>query len=173
MNGEMLAFFILALIAVSGGVLMINLKKVVHVIVALAFTFLSIAGFYVLLSAEFLAFVQVLIYAGAITIIMLFGIMLTKHDDRTDIPAGFVRSIVAFVGVAVFFVIMFIGINDLSFGSDPAPLHEDNVRQIGIEIYSKFVIPFEVVGVILLVALVGAVAIAKNDDQEKEAGDRE
>ncbi|WP_078556115.1 NADH-quinone oxidoreductase subunit J [Bacillus alkalicellulosilyticus] len=173
MTGEMIAFFILALIAISGGVLMINLRKVVHIIVALAFTFISIAGLYVLLSAEFIAFVQVLIYGGAITIVMLFGIMLTKHDDTSDTPTSISRSIFAFVGVVIFFVIMFIGINGLSFEQQATTLHENNVRQIGIAIYSKFVIPFETVGVILLVALVGAVAIAKSDDEEKEAGDHE
>ncbi|WP_216829937.1 NADH-quinone oxidoreductase subunit J [Alkalihalobacterium elongatum] len=166
MNGEFLAFFILALVALSGGVLMINLRKVVHIIIALAFTFISIAGLYVLLSAEFLAFVQVLIYGGAITIMMLFGIMLTRHDDKVS-SVSIWRTLAALVGVAVFFIIMFVGINDLSFGDQVTNLHENNVRQIGIEIYSKFVIPFETVGVILLVALVGAVALAKSDNEEE------
>lgn len=173
MNGEMLAFFVLALIALSGGVLMINLRKVVHIIIALAFTFISVGGIYVLLSAEFLAFVQVLIYGGAITIVMLFGIMLTKHDDREERVVNFRRSLLAFVGVVSFFIIMFIGINDLSFEPAATNLHEDNVRQIGKEIYSKFVIPFETVGVILLVALVGAVSLAKNDREEEEASENE
>ncbi|WP_096203064.1 NADH-quinone oxidoreductase subunit J [Bacillus sp. FJAT-45350] len=172
MNGELLAFFALALIAISGGVLMINLTKVVHIIVALAFTFISIAGFYVLLSAEFIAFVQVLIYAGAISIVMLFGIMLTKHDDKQVLTVSIWRSLAVLVGVVAFFIIMFVGINDLSFEEQAVGLHEDNVRQIGIEIFSKFVIPFETVGVILLVALVGAVALAKNDEEE-EAETRE
>jgi NADH-quinone oxidoreductase subunit J len=83
-SGEFLAFMGLALVAVIGGVLLLNLTKVVHMVVALIFTFVSIAGIYVLLSAEFVASVQILIYSGAITIIMLFGIMLTKHDDERD-----------------------------------------------------------------------------------------
>jgi NADH-quinone oxidoreductase subunit J len=167
MNGEMIVFFVLALIAISGGVLMINLRKVVHIIIALAFSFISIGGLYVLLSAEFLAFVQVLIYGGAISIVMLFGIMLTKHDDKAVITVSIWRSLSVLAGVAVFFVIMFIGINDLSLGQQATTLHENNTRQIGIELYSKFVIPFEIVGVMLLVALIGAVAIAKNDNEEE------
>lgn len=169
MNGEMIAFFVLALIALSGGVLMINLRKVVHIIVALAFTFIAIGGLYVLLSAEFIAFVQILIYGGAITIVMLFGIMLTKHDDKEILSVNIWRTLAVLAGVVVFFVIMFVGINDLSFEPFNAGLHEHNTRQLGIEIYSKFVIPFETVGVILLVALVGAVALAKNDSEEEEA----
>ena len=173
MNGEMLAFFILALIAISGGVLMMNLRKVVHIIIALAFTFISIGGLYVLLSAEFLAFVQVLMYGGAITIVMLFGIMLTKHDDREQPVANTRRAIFAFIGVVIFFIIMFVGINDLSFDPVQTNLHEENVRQIGMQIYTKYIIPFEIVGVILLVALVGAVSLAKNDREDEEAGENE
>ncbi|MGO4889167.1 NADH-quinone oxidoreductase subunit J [Anaerobacillus sp. MEB173] len=170
MNGELIAFFVLALITVSGAVLMINLKKVVHIIVALSFTFLSIAGLYVLLSAEFIAFVQVLIYSGAVSIVMLFGIMLTKHDDKSTVTVGFKRGLLSFAGVAAFFIIVFIGINDLSFGQQATSLHEFNTRQVGIEIFSKYVIPFETVGVILLVALIGAIVLAKNEDEdEKEA----
>ena len=81
-TGEFIAFIVLAVIALVGGVLLLNLTKVVHMVLALVATFISIAGIYVLLSAEFLAVVQILIYSGAITIIMLFGIMLTKHDDK-------------------------------------------------------------------------------------------
>ncbi|MBU8905898.1 NADH-quinone oxidoreductase subunit J [Desertibacillus haloalkaliphilus] len=169
MNGEFLAFFVFALIAISGGVLMINLRKVVHIIFVLMFTFLSIAGLYVLLSAEFIAFVQVLIYSGAITIMMLFGIMLTKHDDKAMMSVGFWRSLAALVGIVAFFVIIFIGINDLSLGEQATTLHENNVEQIGIAIFSKFVIPFETVGVILLVVLVGAIALAKKDEPDEEA----
>lgn len=173
MSGEMIAFFVLALIAISGGVLMINLRKVVHIIVALAFTFISIGGLYVLLSAEFLAFVQVLIYGGSITIIMLFGIMLTKHDDTHDVLfVGKWRPLLVLGGVVIFFIIMFVGINDLTFEPIAAGLHDENVRQVGTEIFTKYLIPFETVGIILLVALVGAVALAKND-REEEASENE
>ena len=87
-SGEFIAFMGLALVAIIGGVLLLNLTKVVHMVVSLIFTFVAIAGIYVLLSAEFVAAVQVLIYSGAITIIMLFGIMLTKHDDEGETTTG-------------------------------------------------------------------------------------
>ena len=78
-SGEFLAFMGLALVAIIGGVLLLNLTKVVHMVrFADSSTFIAIAGIYVLLSAEFVAAVQILIYSGAITIIMLFGIMLTR-----------------------------------------------------------------------------------------------
>ena len=87
-TGEFLAFMLLAIIAVSGGVLLLNLTNVVHMVLALVATFISIAGIYILLSAEFLAVVQILIYSGAITIIMLFGIMLTRPDTSSEEKQG-------------------------------------------------------------------------------------
>ncbi|WP_257348115.1 NADH-quinone oxidoreductase subunit J [Pseudalkalibacillus decolorationis] len=172
MNGELIVFFILALVAIGSGILMLNLTKVVHMVIALVFTFLSIAGLYVMLSAEFLAFVQILIYSGAITIIMLFGIMLTRHSDRTESKIGVPRTVLVLGGIVAFFLVMFFQINDLSFGEQATVLHVDNTEKIGVELYSKFVIPFELTSVLLLVALVGAIVLAKRDDEE-EAKDNE
>ncbi|SEN51087.1 NADH dehydrogenase subunit J [Mesobacillus persicus] len=172
-SGEFIAFLALALVAIIGGVLLLNLKKVVHMVVALVFTFLSIAGIYVLLSAEFLAVVQILVYSGAISIIMLFGIMLTKHNDEDegDSKGGGWRKAFLFLGVLAFGAVFYIGIYNLDFGSAPAALHENNPEQIGIELYSKYVIPFELMSVLLLVAFVGAIVLSRND--EKEEADKE
>ena len=71
LSGEMIAFILLSLVAIIGGILLINLTKVVHMVIALVFTFISVAGLYVLLSAEFMAAVQILIYSGAITMMIL------------------------------------------------------------------------------------------------------
>lgn len=168
MTGEMIAFFILALTAIAGGVLMINMTNVIHMVVALVFTFLAIAGIYITLSAEFVAAVQVLIYSGAITIIMLFGIMLTKHDQNTELKRPKMTTLLAGAGIAVFFIIMFFGINRLSLGPQADNLHIDNTKKIGIELYSNYVIPFELTSVLLLVALIGAIVLAKRDGEEEE-----
>ncbi|WP_339171941.1 NADH-quinone oxidoreductase subunit J [Anoxybacillus sp. FSL W8-1294] len=167
MSGQYIAFFVLALIALGGGIFMLNLNKVVHMVVALVFTFVSIAGIYVLLSAEFVAAVQVLIYSGAITIIMLFGIMLTRHQDDGQSTGSPLRKALALLGTVAFGAVMYIGIRTLDFGSEAVGLHDKNTEQIGIAMYSKYVIPFELTSVLLLVALVGAVILAKKDDKEE------
>ncbi|MDM5314741.1 NADH-quinone oxidoreductase subunit J [Fictibacillus sp. b24] len=168
MTGEMIAFFFLALTAIAGGVLLINLTNVVHMVVALIFTFIAIAGIYVTLSAEFVAVVQVLIYSGAITIIMLFGIMLTRHQEKEkQLPR--LKVILTGLAIGLFFLIMYGKIKDLDFGQQNAELHIDNTKKIGIELYSHFVIPFELTSVLLLVALIGSIILAKRDDDEKEA----
>jgi len=159
----------LALVAIVGGVLLITLTKVVHMVIALVFTFLGIAGIYMLLSAEFVAIVQILIYSGAITIVMLFGIMLTKHQEN-DAPAkGGWGNFSLLAAIAGFAVAVYLGIYNLDIPVQPTALHEENTKQIGIELFSKYVIPFEVMSVLLLVALVGAIVLAKKDDEE---GDR-
>jgi NADH-quinone oxidoreductase subunit J len=168
MSGEMIAFFLLALTAIAGGVLLINLTNVVHMVVALIFTFIAIAGIYVTLSAEFVAVVQVLIYSGAITIIMLFGIMLTRHQEKEKhMPR--LKTMLTGLAIGLFFLIMYGKIKDLDFGQQNAELHIDNTKKIGIELYSHYVIPFELTSVLLLVALIGSIILAKRDDDEKEA----
>ncbi|WP_285767914.1 NADH-quinone oxidoreductase subunit J [Peribacillus sp. SI8-4] len=168
-SGELIAFFGVALVAILGGVLLITLTKVVHMVIALVFTFLSIAGIYLLLSAEFVAIVQILIYSGAITIVMLFGIMLTKHRENDEPSKGGWRKFSLLLAIAGFAVAVYLGIYDLDIPVQPTALHEENTKQIGIELFSKYVIPFEVMSVLLLVALVGAIVLAKKDNEE---GDR-
>lgn len=167
LTGEFIAFIILALAAISGAIFMINLQKVVHMVVALVFTFVSIAGIFVLLHAEFIAAVQILIYSGAITIIMLFGIMLTKHNDKSEQKMSMARTIIVFIGVVAFGFSVYLGINNLDFGQEATALHENNTEKIGIELYSKYVIPFELTSVVLLVALIGAIVLSKRDEKEE------
>lgn len=170
MSGEYLAFLGLALVAIAGGVLMLNTTKVMHMFVSLVFTFVSIAGLYVLLSAEFVAAVQVLIYSGAITIIMLFGIMLTRpQEEGKTTTGGFLRKALTALAVFAFGAAVYIGIYRLNFGEQATHLHEKNTEQIGIALYSKYIIPFEVTSVILLVALVGAIVLAKKEDGEAKS----
>jgi NADH-quinone oxidoreductase subunit J len=166
MSGQFIAFFILSVLTIGGAVFMISFTKVVHQVVALAFTFLSIAGLYILLEAEFVAVTQILVYSGAISILMLFGIMLTKHNSEETDRRGKFKFFV-FVVVAGFFALMFTGIQKMNIQGEPANFSQkNNVLEIGQAMFSQFVIPFEIVSVLLLVALIGAIILAK-----KEAGD--
>lgn len=172
LTGEFFAFMSLALVAVIGGVLLLNLTKVIHMVVALVFTFVSIAGIYVLLSAEFLAVIQVMIYSGAITIMMLFGIMLTRHHgDEAEPKGGMSQACTVARRNWLWSKLVYFGIYDLNFEAVPNTPHENNTEQIGVSLFSQYIIPFELTSVILLVALVGAIVLARKDD-EKE-GDQE
>lgn len=167
LSGEFLAFISLSLVAIIGGVLLLNLTKVVHMLVALVFSFISIAGIYVLLSAEFVAAVQILIYSGAVTIIMLFGIMLTRHDETHESKTNIWKKLILLLAVAGFGFAVYMGIYNLDIPEKPASMYDSNTEQIGVELYSKYIVPFEVTSVILLVALVGSIVLAKKDDEEE------
>ncbi len=145
---------------------MLSFTKVVHMVTSLAFTFLGLAGLYVLLHAEFVAFVQVLVYAGAVTILMIFGIMLTRHDvDQEETSDRRLHHGLTLLGVLGFFGIMFYAIQQARF---PLPDHSatitDNTAAIGERLFQLHVIPFELVSVLLTVAFIGAIIVAKREE---------
>lgn len=164
-DGSSLAFFIFALFAIGGAIFMINFTKVIHMVVALAFTFLSLAGLYVLLDAEFLAFVQVLIYAGAISILMIFGIMMTKHQGGEEEPKRPLYNGLLGIGVIALFGILFYGIQQATFPTDQMEPVQDNTLEIGKLLFNDYVIPFELVSVLLTVAFIGAIVLAKREEE--------
>lgn len=144
---------------------MLFLSKVMHMIVALAFSFLGVAGIFFMLEAEFIAVAQIIIYAGAVTIIMLFGIMLTRHNDQ-DEGRRSGHKWLSFVGVAGFLFLTVTVINQIDWVAPPNQFIENNTAQIGIQLFQKYVIPFELTSIVLLVALIGAIIIAKSDDED-------
>ncbi|WP_027087159.1 NADH-quinone oxidoreductase subunit J [Cohnella panacarvi] len=163
-SGEFFAFFSLAICAIVGAVLAINFTKVVHIVMSLAFTFVALAGLYILLNAEFVAFVQVLLYVGAVTILMIFGIMMTKHDGEGQEPARPLLETLAAIGCICLFGILFFAIRNADFPTEVAPLPDDNTRAIGLELFSRYAVPFELISVLLTVAFIGAVALAKREE---------
>lgn len=165
-TGEYLAFFLLAVCAIAGAVLAVNFTKVVHTALSMAFTFVSLAGLYILLQAEFVAFVQVLLYVGAITILMIFGIMMTKHQGEGQEKGRPLLETLAAIACLCLFGILFYSIRSASFSSPETRLPDDNVLGIGKLIYSAYAVPFELVSVLLTVAFIGAVALAKREDKD-------
>lgn len=164
-SGENVAFTVFAVLIISGAIFMINFTKVVHMVISLAFTFLSLAGLYVLLQAEFVAVVQVLIYAGAISILMIFGIMMTKHQHEEQVPRRPWHNLLLIVGILALFGVLFFGIQQSEF---PTAVNfdagQDNTIAIGKLLYSEYVIPFEIASVLLTVAFIGAIVLAKREE---------
>lgn len=167
MSGEFIAFFILAVCIFAGAVFMLNLQRIIHMIFAMAFTFLSIAGIYLLLQAEFIAVVQVIVYTGAVSILAVFGIMMTKHtvNEEANKPRVKFKSLV-FVLIAAFLGLMVWVIQGANWGNHGINYDvKNNTAEIGEALFTKFVIPFELVSVLLLVALIGAIIMAKEDKE--------
>lgn len=170
------AFYVLAALIVGSSLAVVMMRNIVHAALFLIVVFGGAAGVYVLLNAEFIAIVQVLIYAGAVTILILFAIMLTQHSmSRNSNPfsgqwwlAGLICVILA--GGLIYAVgssQMAIGTPQSSANLGAAGAAGGTVVRLGQLLYSPFtysyVLPFEIASVVLLVAIVGAIMIGREE----------
>lgn len=163
---EVVLFFILALVAISGAVMVINTHKMAHMILSMVFSFLAIAGLYFLLRAEFIAIVQVIVYAGALAILFVFGIMMTDHRQLFEITSAYrVHQFLSLAGVTALLGLILYGISTLQVPAT-APTTVGSTKDIGIALYGSYVIAFEALGILLLVALIGAIVIARKEEAE-------
>lgn len=142
------------------------LRNLVHCVLALVLAFTGLAGLYIQLGAQFVGFAQILIYVGAVAILIVFAILLTKSHEppvQLALSPGWITSIL--VAVAVFGIFAWsIRSSAISALSVP-PRPEVTVRQIGDALMSQFVLPLEVIGLLLTAALVGAVTIAMREQK--------
>ncbi|TLM99700.1 NADH-quinone oxidoreductase subunit J [bacterium] len=154
-------FYFIALFTLLSAVAMVVKKNLVHSALCMLLVFLGVAATYITLSADFLAAVQILVYAGAIAIFIVFGVMLTVRGDirQSNLFSKNVglAAIVCLGLVAV--VIMAVTGTGWQLSSAPAPV--ETASQISDLMLSKFVVPFEVAAILLTVALLGAIIIAK------------
>jgi NADH-quinone oxidoreductase subunit J len=158
---------------VVGGISALRLvtsRNVVHAALYLVVALATVGGTYLLVAAEFLAWVQVLIYVGAIVVLLLFSLMLTKAPIGRDTLDNQQRGIAGLVGVGVLAGLVFL-IQD-SFAGRKIVLQPTRTAQIGISIFRDFVLPFEVVSVLLLAALIGAVVIARKEEAPESGPER-
>jgi NADH-quinone oxidoreductase subunit J len=158
-----IAFWILSAITVIGAILAITMRNLVHCVLSLILFFLGIAGHYLLLRADFLFAVQVLIYIGAVAVLILFAIMLTRHVTGTEGP----REVLggkwwAGMGTAVIIAGLLWAIirKDPLASMLPTGVASTSVADIGRALVADWLVPFEAMAVLLTAALIGAVVIA-------------
>lgn len=163
-DGESIVMVILSIFVISGAVFMINFTKVVHMVLSLATTFIGLAGLYIVLGAEFIGFVQILVYGGAITILMLFGIMMTKHDGEEEPPKRPLHNVLIFIGVLALFGTLYFSIQWADFPVAETTAVQDNTKALGESLFNEYVFPMELVAVLLVVAFIGAIALAKREE---------
>jgi NADH-quinone oxidoreductase subunit J len=161
------AFWILAIAMAGAAIGVVRSRNVVHAALYLVVVLAGAAGQYILPAAEFVAWVQVLIYIGAVIILFLFGIMLTRApmqaEGTLDNDQRWPAAIVA-AGLLAVLIVLLVD----AFGGDEIKLSDDLLEvgragTVGNSIFRDFVVPFEVVSMLLLAALIGAVAIARRD----------
>jgi NADH-quinone oxidoreductase subunit J len=157
-------FVVLALIGIGAALRLVTAKNVVHAALYLVVTLGTVAAVFLLLAAEFVAWVQILIYVGAIVVLLLFSLMLTRAPIGREALDNQQRGMAAVVGVIVLAGLAFI-VQD-AFGDLPAvTLQRAETAPMGVELFSTFVLPFEVVSYLLLAALVGAIVLARRDER--------
>ena len=160
---ESLFFYILSGIILTGAVLTITRRNAIHSAIWLIVTLIGVAGLYLHLHAEFLAAVQVLLYIGGITILLLFAIMLTSRLSARGLEI-FNQQVIAaaLVSGGILFVLVYAAWEGIRLaGPPPAPL--DSTTALGTMFLTTHVLPFEVASILLLVAMVGAILLARKD----------
>jgi NADH-quinone oxidoreductase subunit J len=167
MTGAQILFIVVALFTLGSGFMVVTTRNLVHAALWLVSTLFGVAVTFALLSASFLAVVQVVVYIGAIAILFIFAVMLTRKDMRDQGPqmnpgwwAGALIAVLVFAGL----FLLLQGWSGLSATASEIPAGFDAISELGNALVSPdaYVLPFEVASVLLVAALVGAVYVAYN-----------
>ena len=164
MTAQEYAFCVLAVIGSLSAVAVVTARNVVHAALYLVIALAMVAATYLILGAQFVAWVQVLIYVGAIVVLLLFSLMLTRAPIGRESLDNQQRGVAIVAAIAVLGGLVFLLLN--AFGDapkfSPGPT---STAEVGQTLFRSFVLPFEVVSVLLLAALIGAVVLARKDDR--------
>ena len=168
---ENIAFGVLAAASVLAALRLVTTKNVVHAALYLVVVLSSVGALYVLLFAEFVAVAQILVYVGAVVVLFLFGIMLTRarigHSTDLESDQRWIGGVVALMllGVLTFSLVDFFEdekLPELSQTSEQITA-ERGTKAVGDSVFSDYIVPFEAVSILLLAALVGAIVLARRD----------
>jgi NADH-quinone oxidoreductase subunit J len=161
MSMQQVIFALLALITLGAAVMVVTTRNLLHSALWLILAFFGIAGIFILLHAEFLAVTQVLIYVGAISTLIIFAIMLTRNlmdpgqprfNDQWGLVGGF---------AALLFVALAAIISRVAWPVAAADVPADAIPRLGADFVGPYVVPFEIASVLLVVAMIGAIIIAR------------
>ncbi len=164
MTGEAIAFYVLGVITLGAGLVVVTSPNIVHSAVALVPAFLGVTGLYVLLNAEFLAVIQVLIYAGAITVLILFVIMLTEGGTGTRLRQRNEQGPIGATVAAAMAALLIAVATHTAWATGGGQLPRYDAGAIGMSFLGPNLLVFEGTSVVLLVSLVGAIIIARKEE---------
>jgi NADH-quinone oxidoreductase subunit J len=169
--GHAIAFYVISALILGFAVLVVSTRNTVHAVLFLVLNFLAVAALYVLLTAQFLAVIQVLVYAGGIVVLYLFVVMLVNlkrppEDHSAPQRLGWLGVGLSAVVLAQLGAILVWG--GVGTAADPHTMQNsdlalNNVERIGMLLYTDYLVPFELASMLLLVAMVGAIILAKRE----------
>lgn len=167
MTAELVIFIILSVVAVAAAIAVVSAKNPVYAVVFLVTNFFALAMFYLVLSAQFIAFLQILVYAGAIMVLFLFVVMVLNMTGAIEavqdkLPAQkWVALALAVVGLVEAGAIVATGVFARPASAKPLPADFGYVAPVGHELFFYYLLPFEATSVLLLIAIVGSIVIAR------------
>ncbi len=174
MNLELIVFLVLAVAAIASAILMITRKNPVTSALYLVFNFFIIAILYLFLRAQFIAIIQITVYAGAIMVLFLFVIMLLNLGDDKLLKwkLNSTKTIAFLMGLALLAEILFY-VTNFTSGSSLSSNAESigTVESIGKTLYAGYLFPFEITSILLLAAIVGAIYLSKKKSSEGSDGE--
>jgi len=156
-------FYLFAAWTLSSAAIMVFARNIIYNAIGLLFTLIGVAGLYVMLGADFLAATQMLIYVGGILVLLLFGVMLSQRFTGLEMRTDTLRLWPALLVCAGVAAIMIRLIMSNSWSVSTAPEMAPTVKNLGLLLMTDYLIPFEIVSVLLLAALVGAAFIARRE----------
>ena len=159
-------FLIFAILTVAGAVAAMSLRNLVHSVLALTVAFAGLAAVYLQLGAQFVGLAQILVYIGAVAILIVFAVLLTRDSEtpRRIIVGSWKGSGV--VALAIFGILAWAVDHSAASQRNEPPQPEATMQQIGNALMLRFALPLEIIGLLLTVALIGAVTIAMREKKE-------
>jgi len=165
--GIVVAFWILSATTVICALMVAAARNLIHAVLFLALTFVGVAGIYIVLSADFVAVVQVLIYAGAVGVLMTFAIMLTPGADRLNSSTVF-QAPALVLSALVLAVIVFVAL-DTEWAISDRQAFSATARSLGEAFLKPYIVPFEVASVLLAAAMIGAIVLSREEPEDERA----
>jgi len=171
MTSELLVFLVLSLVAIASALGMLFSRNTIYSALFLVLNFITVAVFYLMLGAPFIAMSQITVYAGAIMVLFLFVIMLLGAENLTSSPTqampwqkplAFILALTLTVE-SVYLIFARAKLDTIITAPDAATNSMENLREMAMTLFDKFLLPFEITSILLLVAMVGAIVLAKKE----------
>jgi NADH:ubiquinone oxidoreductase subunit 6 (subunit J) len=166
MTVAQVVFYFIAALAVGGALGVVLVRSTVYAGLFLILALLAVAGVYILLASEFLALVQILIYGGAVTVLLLFALMLTRTGDLPETMVGAQWPIAALTSAILFGLLATTVATSDWPGDAVGAIVAVPFTTVGDALFRQWAVPFEIASLVLLVALVGAIVIAQQEEGE-------
>jgi NADH-quinone oxidoreductase subunit J len=161
-----LLFLIFAILTVAGAVAAMSLRNLVHSVLALTVAFAGLAAVYLQLGAQFVGLAQILVYIGAVAILIVFAVLLTRDSEASPLAIVGSWKGSGVVALAIFGILAWAVDHSAASRRSVLPQPEATIQQIGNALMLRFALPLEIIGLLLTVALIGAVTIAMREKRE-------